>query len=72
MLFTNIECPFFHWYLATLLQSKEEGKKSPRKNVAEARVDLRDACIRRGHATDRATAPGMKKVSHEKETQVAC
>ena len=40
-----------------LLESVQEGNNIPQKNVPDESVDLRTACIRSGHATDRATAP---------------
>ena len=46
--------------LLKILESAEEGKTSPRKNVPDAWVDLGTACIRSRHATDRATTPSYR------------
>ena len=36
--------------------------KSPRKNVLDVGMELGAACIPSGHASDRATAPGDRKI----------
>ena len=47
-----------------LLESVEEGKHYPRKNVSGARVDLEAAGIRSGHVTDRVSASGRARAIH--------
>ena len=40
--------------------------KSPRKKVPDVGIELGAACIRSGHASDRATAPGLNdNIYHE-------
>ena len=34
--------------------------KSPRKNVSDVGIELGAACMPRGHASNRATAPGLQ------------
>ena len=45
-----------------LLKSAEGGNISLGKNVLNRKVDLGSTCIRSGHATDQATAPGNESL----------
>ena len=54
--FTSIKCPFFQ---LALLESAEEGNYFSMKECAGREDRSWDRCLRGGHATDRATAPGQ-------------
>ena len=56
-----------NWQLLFLNQRKRENgrrnlfmTKSPRKNVPDVGIELGAACMPSGHASDRATAPGIR------------
>ena len=73
--FTSTKCTFFrqsHWQLLFLNQRKRENgrrnvfmTKSPRKNVPDVGIELKAACMPSEHASDRATAPGIRPVWSE-------